>query len=253
MHVRSPFPFAAALIALAPLAAPAAPGDLDPTFGTGGLVRDPMPDSGARATGVAIDGDGRIVVAGTSFVNVIDGNVGVLRLDPDGSPDATFGSGGRVSAGYAPGSGEEAYGVVVQADGRIAVGGTSFTIATSSDFAALRLFADGSVDASFGNHGNGWMTSGRAGGDTGIAFAAGPSGFLVGGYVDNGGQIDAAGFRLDASGMPQAAFGDNGLAIAGVDTNSAFAAAVQAATRVDCTNSPVCTNPRTNAPRATQD
>ena len=208
-------------------AAPAAPGDLDPTFGAGGFVRDPMPDNGAQATAVAIDGSGRVVVAGTSFVNAIDGNFGVLRLVADGTPDAAFGSGGRASHGFAAGTDEEGYGVAILADGRIVVGGTSFDIATGNDFAALRLAADGAVDATFGNHGNGWMTSGRPGNDTGIALAQGSTGFLLGGYVDDGGGIDAAGFLIDSLGMPLPLFGDNGLVTGGADTNSAFAAALQ--------------------------
>jgi uncharacterized delta-60 repeat protein len=228
MHLR-----ALPLITLIALAAPppmasAAPGDLDPAFGIGGLVRDPMPDNGAQAKGVAIDASGRIVVAGTTSVNVIDGNFGVLRLDSNGSPDASFGNGGRVSYGYVAGSGEEAYGVAVQADGRIVVGGTSFTIPTLNDFAALRLEADGSIDTSFGNHGDGWMTTGRADNDIGIALAASPSGIFLGGYVaDGGGGIDAAGFLLDTLGMPAPLFGDNGLVTAGADSNSAHAAAMQ--------------------------
>ena len=207
----------------------AAPGDLDLTFGNGGFVRDPMPDSGSQATGVAVDTNGRIIVSGTSFVNVIDGNFGVLALNPDGTLDPAFAGGGRGTYDYATGSDEEAYGLVVQADGRIVVGGTSFAIATSSDFAALRILSDGTVDTAFGNHGDGWMTSGRAAGDIGIALAvAPPGGFLLGGYVDDGsGGIDAAGYLLDALGMPVPLFGDNGLVVGDADTNSAFAAAVQ--------------------------
>lgn len=231
MRTRTPLPPAVvALLALAvpPIDASAAPGDLDPAFGVGGLVRDPMPGAGARATSVAIDASGRIVVAGTSSVNVIDGNFGVLRLSADGSPDASFGTGGRASYGYVAGSGDDAYGIAVQADGRIVVGGTSFTIPTGNDFAALRLESDGVVDASFGNHGSGWMTSGRAGTDIGIALAAAPSGVFLGGYVDAGGDIDAAGFLLDASGMPVPLFGDGGLVGAGADSHAAAAAALQA-------------------------
>lgn len=231
MQKQTPLPSIVALLLAStavPITAIAAPGDLDPSFGIGGLVRDPMPGAGARATAVAIDANGRIVVAGTSSVNVIDGNFGVLRLDPDGAPDASFGNGGRVSEGYVAGSDDDAYGVVLQGDGRIVVAGTSFTIATASDFAALRLEQDGSVDTSFGNHGNGWMTSGRGGTDVGLALASAPSGFFIAGYLDGSIDLDAGGLLLDTLGMPAPLFGDAGFAVAGIDSHAAAAAALQA-------------------------
>jgi hypothetical protein len=68
--------------------APAA-GGLDPTFGAGGRVAQAVdfPDQPAIVAGaVAVQPDGRIVLAGYPF--------GAARLNPDGSPDPTFGSGG---------------------------------------------------------------------------------------------------------------------------------------------------------------
>ncbi len=71
--------FATLLFTLAvPDAAPAAPGDLDPTFGSGGKV---ITDFGGvdTAFSVALHPDGRLVVAGSS-VPVISSSVALVQL-----------------------------------------------------------------------------------------------------------------------------------------------------------------------------
>ena len=221
---------AVAALALACGFAQAAPGDLDPSFGTGGFVLDPMNGNDAQARALAIDAAGRIVVAGHVANNAIDDDFGVLRLDAGGNADPGFGAAGRAYASYAAASDDEGYGVAALADGRIVVGGLTFISDGSGDypdFAAVRFNADGSIDASYGNHGNGWMSSGRAGSDLGIAMAAGPTGVVLSGYVDDGGGgIDAAALRLDTLGMPLPLFGDAGVLVADPDTNASFAVAL---------------------------
>lgn len=221
-----------AMLALACGSAQAAPGDLDPTFGSGGFVLDPMNGNDAQARALAIDAAGRILVAGPVANNAIDDDFGVLRLGAGGAADPAFGGGGRAYASYAASSDDEAYGVAVLADGRIVVGGLTFISDGSNDypdFAAVRFDAGGVVDASYGNHGNGWTTSGRADGDLGIAMAAGPAGVVLAGYAsDGGGGIDAAALRLDTLGMPVPLFGDAGVVVGAGDTNSSFAVALLA-------------------------
>jgi len=223
-----PSRLATSLLAAACATLHAAPGDLDPAFGSGGFVVDPMSGNDARAHAIAIDASGRIVVAGESIVGGA-ADFAVLRLEADGTADAGFGSAGRAYAGFGVNSLDEAYGVAALADGRIVVGGTTFLSDGSGnypDFAAVRFAVDGSIDASFGNHGNGWATSGRAGGDYGIAMAAAPAGYALGGYVAGGGGNDAAVLRLDTLGMPLPLFGDAGVAVAQADTGSARAVAL---------------------------
>jgi uncharacterized delta-60 repeat protein len=87
------------LLALSLVAARAAvvaahPGDLDPSFGTGGLVTS---DVGAmsQANAVAVQTDGKIVAAG-STTTANQPAFALARYNPDGSLDATFGTGGKV-------------------------------------------------------------------------------------------------------------------------------------------------------------
>src|SRR4051794_7667909 len=78
-----------ALVGL-PASAGAAPGDLDPTFGPGGIVRTSAGlGEGNGAGALAIQPDGKILLAGGAF----DG-FRVARYGPDGQLDASFGSGG---------------------------------------------------------------------------------------------------------------------------------------------------------------
>ena len=222
----------AALPILAVLCGPpvaAAPGDLDAGFGSGGFVRDGMGGSGAGATAVAIDAEGRLVVAGRVRQGAINGDFGVLRLDGAGSADDGFGTGGRVVVGRVAASDEEAHGLVVQGDGRLVVAGTSFIGDLGTRSAALRLASDGATDTAFGNQGDGWFLNPQAGGDVGLALSGPGSGFAIAGYADDGaGGIDATALRLDSLGMPLPSFGGSGFVVAAGDTNSARAVALQA-------------------------
>src|SRR5207244_9875266 len=97
----------------------AGPGDLDATFGTGGRVLTDF-GGGAGARALALQADGRIVVAGRSRVAVGD-DFALARYNPNGSLDSSFGSGGRVLTDF--GLDDEARAVVLQADGKIVVAG----------------------------------------------------------------------------------------------------------------------------------
>lgn len=135
---------AAALAALAfPGAAAAAPGDLDPAFGTGGVATIA---AGAPARVVAT-GAGKIVVAGTSDT----GSWKVARLAADGKPDPAFSGDGRATVTLpGPGVGGLVGAAAVQSDGKVLIAGVR-----ADDLAVVRLGTDGTLDAGFG-------TSGRA-------------------------------------------------------------------------------------------
>jgi uncharacterized delta-60 repeat protein len=80
------------------------------------------------------------------------------RLNPDGTPDTTFGGGDGVVVFRDPGNADSATGVALQADGKIVASGT-FTHNNDQDvpdyslFAALRFNPDGTADATWGTDG----------------------------------------------------------------------------------------------------
>jgi len=133
-------------------------GTLDTTFGAGGRVRTDFPGLAAVASAVVIQADGKIVVAGGAFpLFTFAGDFKVVRYNPNGSLDRSFGSGGIVTTIF-PGDGSFAFAVALQADGKIIAAGTDFVDfnpgdMSDTDFALARYNADGSLDPTFGNGG----------------------------------------------------------------------------------------------------
>jgi uncharacterized delta-60 repeat protein len=101
------------------------------------------------ASAVAVQSDGKIVVAGTGGFGGAS-SLQVLRLNRDGSPDTGFSGDGRTSA--SPYATNNAAGLAIQPDGKIVVAG-SFGGMSSSRFGVVRFNADGFADRSFGARG----------------------------------------------------------------------------------------------------
>jgi uncharacterized delta-60 repeat protein len=128
----------------------AAPGDLDPTFGNGGIVisRGSNPNHLDTAWGMAIQPDGKIVVVGGGTVGE-NWDFAVVRYNPDGSLDSSFGGTGIVITQLDPINYESAQSVAIQADGKIVVGGAGWIV---------RYNPNGSLDTTF--NGTGIVTPG---------------------------------------------------------------------------------------------
>lgn len=136
-----------ALILVGQTIVTATPGDLDPTFGLGGMIIDAP---AYELYDVAIQGDGKIVMVGMA-----NGSFLTARYNVDGSPDDTFGVGGRVSTSF--GSEESgATAVRIQTDGKIVVVGWKCPCfdGGSDAFVVIRYNPDGSLDPSFDGDGS---------------------------------------------------------------------------------------------------
>jgi len=142
----------AAIGVIAWLAQPAvaAPGDLDATFGTGGLVRTDVTAVGDTAFGVAVQPDGKVVAVGTA--GGPNSKFAVARYKPKGTLDPTFGTGGVVVTDVGSYR-DEAYGVALQPDGDIVAAGVQGAGRPGSNVAVVRYLPDGTPDPSFGNGG----------------------------------------------------------------------------------------------------
>ena len=182
-----------------------ASGAADPSFGgTGELAIQPE-DGEGEANAVALDGAGRVVVAGTAgpagFSRFL-----LLRLLADGTRDAAFGANGEVATAFGA---TEAIGnaLAIDGSGRLVVGGSVYDGATRR-LALARHLANGTLDATFGS-------GGRA------TLALGADATILALAVDASGRIVAAGrntatgeallVRFTAAGVPDAAFGAAGV------------------------------------------
>ena len=95
----------------------AAPGDLDPTFGPVGFITTSLSTGTDRAFSAARQTDGKLVLAGIRNFN----SVAVVRYNPNGTLDASFGNGGIVTTTLSGITQESA--VAIQPDGKIVVAG----------------------------------------------------------------------------------------------------------------------------------
>src|SRR4051812_22303054 len=127
-----------------------ADGSLDTTFDGDGRVTTDFDSSYDHGYGIAVQPDGRIVVAGYSQFSIGDNRFTLARYNADGSLDTSFGSGGKVGT-YTGIIGERGT-IALQPDGRIVVAGYGFDGATE-DFVVSRYNADGTFDTSFGGDG----------------------------------------------------------------------------------------------------
>jgi uncharacterized delta-60 repeat protein len=140
-------------------------GTLDSSFGTtndgtpDGVVNLSLGDGNDVANALKIQPDGKLVVVGTT-VNAGSSNMAVARLNTDGSLDTTFGTSndgtpdGVVSLSLGNGD-DVAHALAIQADGKIVMVGTTSSTGSTSNAVVVRLNADGSLDASFGQSDDG--------------------------------------------------------------------------------------------------
>jgi uncharacterized delta-60 repeat protein len=206
----------------------AAPGDLDLSFGSGGIVLTSFaPDQywydSART--VRVQPDGKIVVGGWISDTDNNGDHGffLARYHPTGALDASFGTNGKITG---PINSGEMVGndIALQPDGKIIAVGYGFF---SSWFAVHRYNANGTLDASFGAGGVVLTPINGSGGASSVAIQADGK-IVVAGYVSSPGQSysDFAVVRLLPDGSLDTSFGGTGKVITSVGNNYSYAGKV---------------------------
>jgi uncharacterized delta-60 repeat protein len=179
-------------------------GKLDPTFSGDGIATVPI---GADAWGnkIALQSDGRIVIAGGTFPTSGSDpdQMLVVRLKPNGALDTTFNGTGHWISTYGAGE-RDPYDLVVQPDGRIVIGGQNED-ASDYDAVLVRFRTNGSLDPTFGSAGI--ATANFSPSDWISSLALQPDGRIVaGGSVLAGGHNQAAVMRFNRDGSVDASF-----------------------------------------------
>ncbi|HEX4666111.1 MAG TPA: delta-60 repeat domain-containing protein [Chthoniobacterales bacterium] len=194
-------------------------GSLDATFGSGGIVTTSFPGQGSYAFSLALQPDGKIIAAGTDFVNFSSDDssntdFGLARYNPDGAPDTTFGNGsGQITTDFDTFN-DDAFSVLIQPDGKIIAAGSAKNPANFYDFALTRYLADGTIDTTFGASGKVRTDFGAHNFDQIRSAALQPDGKIVtAGFAisHNGGVENFALARYGSNGALDSTFSGDGL------------------------------------------
>ena len=202
-------------------------GSLDTSFGTGGKVTTPIGTDKDVAIAVAIQPNGKIVAAGYSD-NGGNWDFALVRYNIDGSLDASFGTGGKVTTPIGTGQ-DIAYAVAIQPDGRIVAAGNSLNGSNYDDFALARYNINGSLDATFNTTGRVTTPIGTYD-DYAYDVAIQPDGKIVAaGYSYNGSNYVFALVRYNTDGNLDTSFGTGGRVVSpiGSGEDQALAVAIQ--------------------------
>jgi uncharacterized delta-60 repeat protein len=191
-------------------------GSLDRSFGNGGIVTTIFPE-GSYAFDVALQPDGKIIAAGTVFVDFNPGDLSdtdfaLARYNPDGSLDTTFGNGGTVTTDFF-GNEDDAFSVLIQPDGKIVAVGSANNPASYYDFAAVRYLSDGTIDTLFGVAGKVSTDFGDQNFDRARSAALQSDGRIVAaGFAisQNGGVQNFAVARYSSNGVLDTTFSNDG-------------------------------------------
>jgi uncharacterized delta-60 repeat protein len=138
-------------------------GELDPSFGEGGIVAFHESGGSQILSGVTVQHDGKVVAAGRDLPELCqscaavanaDERIAAVRLNANGSRDESFADHGVLFTS-SPRYQWEVNGMAIQPDNRLLIVGDRFergtgTLRASSLIILMRLNEDGTPDASFG-------------------------------------------------------------------------------------------------------
>lgn len=182
-----------------------AAGTLDTTFSGDGILTAKLGSSHNWGSSLGIQKDGKILVAGTSWIS--DYDFVLLRLNDDGSLDSSFGVSGVVSLDL--GAWDFCYAVALQGDGKIVLAGRTGTYDSGYHMALARFTSSGTLDASFGSSGT--VTTGvNSPYGAIVSLALQQDGRIVGAGYSNGGLTVV---RYDTTGALDNSFDGDGLAV----------------------------------------
>ncbi len=201
-----------------PVVSMAQDGSLDLTFGTNGFVTTPIGDSVVIGKGVAIQSDGKIVVAGYRDNGPFT-DIALVRYNTNGSFDTTFDADGKVTTVIIGCDGSKSNAIALQSDGKIVVAG--FTYAPPA-FVLVRYNTNGSLDTNFDS--DGIVTTSAIGTLNGAyAVAIQSDGRIVAAGRGSNSAIDIAAVRYNTNGSLDTTFDMDGIATTSIGAGNDFA------------------------------
>jgi uncharacterized delta-60 repeat protein len=186
-------------------------GALDTSFRNGGAFRLPTVGTADVARAVALQSDGKIVVAGSCSDATGNEDFCLARFNANGNNDLDFSGDGRLTTAIGADS-DRANALAIQSDGKIVAAGNCDG-ASTVDFCMARYNANGSLDTNFSTDGKLISPIGIAD-DYGRAVALQPDGkIVVAGFCVVDGTSDFCIARYAQHGVIDSSFNGNGKVI----------------------------------------
>jgi len=195
-------------------------GSLDTSFDGDGKVTTDFLGFSDHAEAIAVQPDGKIIVAGSTSISIQGGErFALVRYNPNGSLDTTFGTGGKLTTGLTGADDSGAFDIALQPDGKIIVVGYVQNNSGGGSAALARYNENGSLDTSFGTNGTGQIIAsvGVGGGSAEAIVLQADGKIVIGGSARD--QMFKADFmvaRLNGNGQFDPTFGTNGVTITNV-------------------------------------
>lgn len=208
-----------------------AAGAIDSDFGTAGRTVVDMSGSSDFVTSILLRPDGSILVAGAGNVAGSGFDMQVLRLQPTGAIDTSFGTGGKVGIDFA-GRSDLAQAMVLVGSGaseRLYVAGSAQLAASSAstDFAVAALDGNGALVPGFGSGGKASFDMGSGTFDSAFGILALDQRLVLAGSGPQGPGSELQLLAIDFTGVPDPGFSASGaqltLGTAGQDVAAAAA------------------------------
>ncbi|MEA3478344.1 MAG: T9SS type A sorting domain-containing protein [Bacteroidota bacterium] len=185
-------------------------GTADITFGTGGIVTTDIEGLWDDGYDVALQADGKILLGGEAYI--VDGrDFCIVRYNPDGTLDNTFGTAGVVLTSFGSVR-DRLRNICLQDDGKIVACGWTEN-ASEDDIAVARYNTDGNLDNTFGTGGMLVLPSALASERAWDIKMQSDGKMLLSGYSNDNGFINILLARLNTDGSPDNTFGNNGISI----------------------------------------
>ena len=202
-----------------------ADGTPDTAWGTMGVASHNLAvgTGGEVARGIVVQRSGRVVVSATvehaGAADARDRDLALARFNTDGTLDTSFGTNGVVtldlSDGLVDGTSyvaDAAWGLTAYADDRLVVSGARRRDgANDTDFAVVRLTADGARDATFGTNGLASVDVNNRSASPRNATVLADGSIVMAGYMNDGGVVKPVLFKLTSAGRLDSTFGTGGV------------------------------------------
>ncbi len=183
-------------------------GSLDSTFGTNGKTEIDFANDDERGRALALQSDGKILIAGVTRLGTAVDKFALARLTPDGLPDATFGTGGKQKIDL--GATNNVYNMYMLPNDAFLICGSQVTVQPLVSIPyVIKFTASGVVDSTFGVNG---IFASKINNGEGVLWQMALSGnkILAAGWKGTNSSNDAMLICLTADGRLDSTFATNG-------------------------------------------